>query len=119
MAAPIPAQTVIDQSRDFFMSVIWVDVEASTFDAKFSMRENYGAPVLFTIDQNNGITITDNVTVILSDGTSVTGAQFLIHLTPEYTGYPEGVYVAELVAYTPDEVSIIKGNLPIDAKVVS
>lgn len=121
MAAPIPAGAVIDQSRDFELSVIWVGVDASTYTAEFAMREDYDQPVLFTIDLDStpsNITITNDVPVTLPDGTQTTGAQFLIHLAPEYTSYPEGEYVAELVAYTPMQYSLIKGVLPLKAKVV-
>lgn len=113
MAAPFPATTVIDQGRDWFMTVIWQDsngtpVNLIGYSATFAIREDYDEPVLLTLTSSSGITIT------------AAAGQFDIHITHLQSTFPEGDYVAELIATSGGGVqtSLLKGQIPVRNKVV-
>ena len=112
MAAPFPATTVIDQGRDWFLTVIWNDsngdpVNLAGYTSTFCIREDYDEPVLLTLTDGDGITI------IAAAG------QFDLHITHEQSNLPEGTYVAELIATLATvETSLLKGPIPIVNKVV-
>ena len=113
MAAPIPKGTSIDQSRDFYLTVTWKDsnqvpINLTGYTATFSMRQNHETPVILTVTSANGITLGGSTGVIT------------VHLTNGQTGMDEGNYVAELVLTSGAgiETSLLKGYLPVTAKVV-
>jgi hypothetical protein len=114
MAAPVPRQTVIDQARDFYLSVIWKDstgtpVNITNYTANFSIRQNYGEPIVLAVSSPTDITVGG------SNGT------FTVHLDQTQTSIDEGIYVCELIATAPNniETSLLKGNITVRAKVVA
>lgn len=113
MAAPIPPGTYIDQGRDWFMTVIWKDpdgvpINITGHSATFDIRENYEGPVLISLTSTAGQITLGGVT-----------GEYDIHLPNAINDLVEGNYVAELVdTFSGVETSLLKGNLPVRAKVV-
>lgn len=114
MAAPIPRQTVIDQARDFYLTVIWQDsnktpINITGYTATFSIRQDYAEPIVVSVASPTAITLGG------ANGT------FTIHLDQTQTAIDEGTYVCELIATSGSgiETSLLKGQIPVKAKVVA
>lgn len=114
MASPWPAEVVIDEGRDWFLSIFYQEddgtpIPLNGYTAEWCLRENYGKPVLISLTTENG--------GIVINGSA---GQFDIHMTNEQNIFKQGVYVAELVAIAPlgEQYPILKGPIPISPKVV-
>lgn len=114
MAAPIPRDTIIEQARDFYLSVTWnnpagTPINLTGYSAAFSLRQNYGEPIV--------VSVTSPTDIVLggSAGTIV------IHLDQTDTSIDEGTYVCELVVTSGGgiETSLLKGQINVRAKVVA
>lgn len=114
MAVPVPREVVIDQARDFYLTITWKDsnsapVNVTGYSATFTIRQDYGEPI---------VTSVTSPTDIVLGGTAGT---FTIHLDQTKTSIDEGTYVCELVATSGGgiETSLLKGHIPVKAKVVA
>jgi hypothetical protein len=114
MAAPIPRDTIIEQARDFYLSVTWnnpsgTPINLTGYSAAFSIRQNYGEPVVVSVTSPTGITLGGSAGTII------------IHLNQTQTAIDEGTYVCELVVTSGGniETSLLKGQIAVRAKVVA
>lgn len=114
MAAPIPRNVIIEQARDFYLSVTWKDttgtpINLTGYSAAFSIRQDYGEPIVVAV------TSPTNITLGGSAGT------ITVHLDQTQTAIDEGTYVCELVATSGSsiETSLLKGQINVRAKVVA
>jgi hypothetical protein len=114
MAAPIPSSVVIDQARDWFLTVTYADatgtpINLTGYTASFALSQGYNNSTNLTLTSGSGITIT-----------AATG-KIALHATQTQTNIGAGTYTAELVLTAADgtETAILKGNLVVSAKVVA
>lgn len=113
MAAPVPAIVQIDQSRDFDMTVLYLQSDGVTpvnvtgYTATFAVAQDFGDPVQIT--RTNG----DGITIVGASGS------FAVNIPASMTGLPAGTYVCELEIISPTgkPKSLIKGQIPLVAKV--
>lgn len=114
MAAPIPRDTIIEQARDFYLSVTWKNpagtpINLTGYSAAFSLRQNYGEPIVVSVTSPTKITLGGALGTIT------------VHLDQTDTAIDEGTYVCELVATSSGniETSLLKGQINVRAKVVA
>jgi hypothetical protein len=114
MAAPIPRETIIEQARDFYLSVTWKNpagtpINLTGYSAAFSIRQNYGEPIVLAVVSPTDITLGGAAGTII------------VHLDQTQTSIDEGIYVCELVVTSGSniETSLLKGNITVRAKVVA
>jgi len=113
MAAPIPNTVVIDQGRDFFLTVYYKDaagvaINLTGYTAAFALSQNYNGTTLLSLTTGAGITITP-----------ATG-RIDIQATYTQTAISAGTYVAELAIYSsaPVKTSLLKGQIVVAPKVI-
>jgi hypothetical protein len=114
MAAPIPRETIIEQARDFYLSVTWKNsagtpINLTGYSAAFSIRQDYGEPIVLAVVSPTDITLGGAAGTVI------------VHLDQTQTSIDEGIYVCELVVTSGSniETSLLKGNITVRAKVVA
>lgn len=112
MAGPIPTDVIIDQSRDWYLTVTYVDplgapVDLTGYTALFALAQGSTREVKLSLSTDAGITLG-----------GVAGTVSL-HATHEQTSIDAGPYMAELYVTSPGgiETPLLKGNIPVIAKV--
>jgi hypothetical protein len=114
MSAPFPNSVVIDQARDWFLTVQYEDpsgtpINLTGYTAAFAMSQGFNNSIELQLSSpSNGITITPSTGTIA------------IHATATQTAIDAGTYTAELIVTSASgvETSLLKGNLVVSAKVV-
>jgi hypothetical protein len=114
MAAPVPRTVVIEQARDFYLTVTWKNaagtpINLTGYSAAFSIRQDYGEPIVLAVVSPTDITLGGSAGTIT------------VHLDQTQTSMDEGTYVCELVATSGSniETSLLKGNIVVRPKVVA
>lgn len=112
MAAPIPNTVVIDQARDFYLTVNYLDssgnpIDLTAYTASFVLGQPNTATLALTLSKGAGIT--------LGNGT------VNIHATAAQTNIASGTYNAELIVVSTVNVqtSLLKGQILVSSKVAS
>ena len=113
MAGTIPPNIVIDQARDWYLTVTYqtssgTPINLTGYTANFAMSQGYNNATVLTLATGSGITIT-----------GATGTIDL-YATQSQTSISAGTYTAELVITSGSsiETSLLKGNITVSAKVV-
>lgn len=113
-ASTFSSSIVIDQSRDWYLTVTYQDatgtaINITGYTASFALAQTLNATQVLTLTTSAGITITGSTGVIN------------LHATPTQTSIDSGTYLAELFITSPTGVqtSLLKGNVTVNAKVAS
>jgi hypothetical protein len=113
MANLFPSTVVIDQSRDWYLTVTYADstgtpINLTGYTASFALAQNLNGATILTLSTGSGITITGSTGVIA------------LHATPSQTAIDPGQYRAELVITSGAgiQTSLLKGQITISSKVV-
>jgi hypothetical protein len=114
MAVNIPSSVVIDQARDWYLTVVYKDpngtpINLTGYTANFAMSQGYNNATALSLSVGSGITIT------------AASGQIDLHATQTQTNIPAGTYTAELIVSSGSgiETSLLKGNLVVSAKVIA
>jgi hypothetical protein len=113
MSVPFPSSVVIDQARDWYLTVVYEDngtpINLTGYTAQFAMASGFNNLVGLTLSSPSG-------------GITITGATgtIALHATSVQTSIDAGAYTAELIIISGSgvETSLLKGNLFVSAKVV-
>ena len=114
MFVPFPSSVVIDQARDWYLTVVYDDpsgnpINLTGYTASFAMSQGFNNSVELQLSSpSNGITITGSTGTIA------------IHATATQTSIDAGTYTAELIVTSGSGIktSLLKGSLVVSAKVV-
>jgi hypothetical protein len=114
MAGPIPSNIVIDQARDWNLTVTYQDstgtaINLTGYTAQFAISSGFNNTIALQLSSpSNGITIT-----------GATG-KIALAATATQTSIDAGSYTAELIIVSGSGIktSLLKGNIVVSPKVV-
>ena len=112
MAGQFPVNLIIDQARDWYLTVTYNDpsgtpINLTGYTATFALAQGSTGVIKLSLTSSSGITLGGSAGTIS------------LHATNTQTEIDAGPYVAELYVTAPGgvETCLLKGNIPVIAKV--